>query len=60
MNNSTRWPPYLPENKTYLSLDVNQITVGNELKETECVFWNEYIPRLINIIGKFYLQIVLI
>ena len=50
---SQGWIPYSSPNKSYISLDVSEkIHIGHKLKEKQCAFWNTYIPKLVNTIGK--------
>lgn len=52
--NGVKWPPYEKTNRTYVELNVNMTAdnVKQRLRESDRIFWNELIPKLMKINSK--------
>ncbi|KAJ8036380.1 Cholinesterase [Holothuria leucospilota] len=45
------WPPFTVPGLEYKDLSV-ELPVGNGIKADECVFWNDYKPKLLTMLGS--------
>lgn len=52
--NGVKWPPYEKTNRTYVELNVNMTAdnVKQRLRESDRIFWNELIPKLMKMNSK--------
>ena len=52
----TEWPLFTLEELAYKDLSPAMLN-GRGIKAKECLMWNEFIPKLAQMAGKFYLDV---
>lgn len=46
------WPEYTAHEKEYLVISTNDSSIGRGLRAKQCAFWKNFLPKLINALGK--------
>lgn len=55
---STYWPKHTAEGREYLTFEVKSSSTGKGPRIKNCVFWREYLPRLLETAGNCPFDVV--